>query len=44
VKQNANGDAAFQKALELAKEILPNGPMGVKMAKVAINKGMDVRT
>ena len=40
--QNSNGDAAFVKALQLAEEILPNGPVGVKMAKMAINKGMDV--
>merc|ERR1719189_3319838 len=42
VPQNSNGDAAFVKALQLAEEILPNGPVGVKMAKMAINKGMDV--
>ena len=40
--QNSNGDAAFVQALQLAGEILPNGPVGVKMAKMAINKGMDV--
>ena len=42
VPQNENGDAAFVKALQLAEEILPNGPVGVKMGKLAINKGMDV--
>merc|ERR1711976_234462 len=42
VPQNSNGDAAFVKAVQLAQEILPNGPVGVKMAKVAINRGMDV--
>ena len=42
VDQNERGDAAFQKAVDLAREILPNGPLGVKMAKVAINKGMEV--
>jgi methylglutaconyl-CoA hydratase len=26
----------------LAEEIIPNGPVGVKMAKRAINKGMQV--
>jgi len=41
VPQNSNGDAAFVKALQLAGEILPNGPIGVKMAKIAINRGMD---
>lgn len=30
------------KSLELAEEILPNGPLGVKMAKKAINKGVEV--
>ena len=42
VPQIEAGDAAYNRALELAAEILPNGPVGVKMAKVAINKGMDV--
>ncbi|KAK7071919.1 hypothetical protein SK128_021439 [Halocaridina rubra] len=40
--QNENGDAAYQKALELAKKIIPNGPVGVKMAKTAITRGMEV--
>lgn len=42
VTQNENHDAAFLKALKLAEEILPNGPMGIKMAKRAINKGSQV--
>ena len=42
VDQKERGDAAFQKAVDLAREILPNCPLGVKMAKVAINKGMEV--
>ena len=42
VPQNEKGDAAYVRALELAEEILPNGPVGIRMAKVAINKGMDV--
>ena len=33
---------ALQKALAIAKEILPNGPIGVRMAKEAINKGIQV--
>ncbi|OQR97157.1 enoyl-CoA hydratase/isomerase family [Achlya hypogyna] len=33
---------ALNKALELAKEILPNGPIGVRMAKEAITKGIEV--
>lgn len=40
--QNEEGDAAYQRSLELAKEIIPNGPVGVRMAKLAINKGSEV--
>lgn len=42
VEQNEAGDAAYQRSLALAQEILPNGPVGVKMAKLAINKGIEV--
>merc|ERR1719414_2178932 len=42
VNQNEAGDAAYHKAIGLAREILPNGPVGVKMAKVAINRGLEV--
>lgn len=42
VEQNENKDAAYLKALQLAEEILPNGPVGVKMAKKAIDKGIQV--
>lgn len=42
VEQVADGDAAYQKALAIAREILPNGAIGVRMAKKAINKGMQV--
>jgi len=42
VEQNDAGDAAYLRSLDLAKEILPNGPIGVAMAKVAINKGTEV--
>lgn len=40
VEQNENSTAAFNKALEIAREILPNGPIGVQMAKMAINEGI----
>ncbi|XP_039483464.1 methylglutaconyl-CoA hydratase, mitochondrial [Drosophila santomea] len=42
VEQNESKDAAYQQALKLAEEILPNGPVGVRMAKLAIDKGMQV--
>ena len=42
VEQNKVGDAAYQRALTLAEEILPRGPVAVKMAKLAINKGIQV--
>ncbi|POM72807.1 Enoyl-CoA hydratase/isomerase family [Phytophthora palmivora] len=32
----------FDKALEIAREILPNGPVGVRMAKEAIMRGSEV--
>lgn len=35
-------NGALAKALELAREILPNGPIGVRMAKEAIAKGLEV--
>jgi len=42
VEQNAEGDAAYRRAIDLAREILPNGPVGVKMAKAAVNRGIEV--
>lgn len=42
VDQNKQGDAAYHRAVELAEEILPNGPVGVKMAKIAISRGSEV--
>lgn len=41
VEQNHAGDAAFTKSLELCVEMLQNGPVALKMAKVAINRGME---
>lgn len=42
VPQNDKKDAAYQKALNIAAEIIPNGPVGVRMAKKAIDKGIEV--
>lgn len=42
VEQNASGDGAYLRALELAREINPQGPIAVRMAKLAINQGIEV--
>ncbi|KAJ9575845.1 hypothetical protein L9F63_007303 [Diploptera punctata] len=41
-EQNVDGNAAYLKALEIAREIILNGPVGIRMAKVAINSGLEV--
>jgi len=42
VPQNEAGDAAYHAAVQLARRITPNGPIGVQMAKLAVNMGMEV--
>ncbi|KAM5149101.1 enoyl-CoA hydratase domain-containing protein 2, mitochondrial [Mantella aurantiaca] len=42
IPQNESGDAAHKRALELAQEILPQAPVAVRMAKLAMNKGIEV--
>uniref|UniRef100_A0A4W5K4H6 Enoyl CoA hydratase domain containing 2 n=1 Tax=Hucho hucho TaxID=62062 RepID=A0A4W5K4H6_9TELE len=42
-EQNPDGDAAYREALSLAREILPQAPIAVRMAKEAMNRGMEVR-
>lgn len=42
VDQNESGDAAYHKALELAEQMATQGPIALRMAKLAINKGMQV--
>ncbi|XP_056621297.1 enoyl-CoA hydratase domain-containing protein 2, mitochondrial isoform X2 [Triplophysa dalaica] len=42
VPQNQTGDAAHEEALSLAREILPQAPIAVRMAKVAMNLGAEV--
>lgn len=42
IEQNETKDAAYLKSLNLAKRILPNGPLAIKMAKRAINNGNQV--
>jgi len=41
VEQNSTKDAAYQRSVKLAEEILPQGPIAVKMAKLAIDWGMN---
>ncbi|XP_034386149.1 enoyl-CoA hydratase domain-containing protein 2, mitochondrial [Cyclopterus lumpus] len=42
VEQNQSGDAAHGEALSLAREILPQAPVAVRLAKEAMNRGMEV--
>ncbi|XP_050539253.1 methylglutaconyl-CoA hydratase, mitochondrial-like [Daktulosphaira vitifoliae] len=42
IEQNDQGTSAYINAIEIAKEILPNGPFAVKMAKKAIFHGQQV--
>ncbi|XP_025024134.1 enoyl-CoA hydratase domain-containing protein 2, mitochondrial isoform X2 [Python bivittatus] len=42
VPQNEEGDAAYQRALTLAEEIVPQAPIAVRLGKLAINKGIEV--
>uniref|UniRef100_A0A671V5K7 Enoyl CoA hydratase domain containing 2 n=1 Tax=Sparus aurata TaxID=8175 RepID=A0A671V5K7_SPAAU len=42
VEQNQTGDAAYREALSLAREILPQAPIAVRMAKEAMNRGVEV--
>lgn len=42
IEQNDECTSAYNSALEIAREILPNGPLAVKMAKKAISHGQQV--
>lgn len=42
IEQNERKDAAYLKSLELAKKILPNGPLAIKMAKKAVNSASQI--
>lgn len=41
VDQNSDGNAAFLKSIELAEEIRHQGPIAVRLAKIAIDKGLN---
>ncbi|KAG7303145.1 hypothetical protein JYU34_013177 [Plutella xylostella] len=42
VPQNENKNAAFEKAMELAREIIVNAPVALRCAKQAINEGVQL--
>ncbi|XP_019752397.1 enoyl-CoA hydratase domain-containing protein 2, mitochondrial [Hippocampus comes] len=42
IEQDQTGEAAYAEALALAREILPQAPIAVRMAKEAMNRGMEV--
>ncbi|KAL2100241.1 hypothetical protein ACEWY4_004635 [Coilia grayii] len=42
VEQNNSGDAAYHRALDLAREFIPQGPIAIRMAKLAISQGIEV--
>lgn len=42
VPQNETNDSAYQRAVSLAEEMLLTGPVALKAAKVAINRGVEV--
>uniref|UniRef100_A0A3Q2YAH6 Enoyl CoA hydratase domain containing 2 n=1 Tax=Hippocampus comes TaxID=109280 RepID=A0A3Q2YAH6_HIPCM len=41
IEQDQTGEAAYAEALALAREILPQAPIAVRMAKEAMNRGME---
>lgn len=41
-EQNQAGDAAYREALGLAREILPQAPIAIRMAKEAMDRGVEV--
>lgn len=41
-EQDEKGEAAYHKCLEIAEEIIPNGPLAIQMAKQAISRGIEV--
>ncbi|XP_045478552.1 methylglutaconyl-CoA hydratase, mitochondrial [Harmonia axyridis] len=42
VEQNENGNSSYLKSLEICEKMLQNGPVALKMAKAAINRGLEV--
>ncbi|GAM22025.1 hypothetical protein SAMD00019534_052000 [Acytostelium subglobosum LB1] len=42
IQHETEPNEAYNKALELARLILPKGPIAIKVAKIAVDKGMNV--
>ncbi|XP_053607551.1 enoyl-CoA hydratase domain-containing protein 2, mitochondrial [Plodia interpunctella] len=42
VTQNSVNNAAFEKALSIAREIIPNAPIALRCAKQAVNEGLQL--
>lgn len=42
VPQNESGNAAFEASIELAKRLVKQGPKALRMAKLAIDQGVQV--
>ncbi|OQV19881.1 Methylglutaconyl-CoA hydratase, mitochondrial [Hypsibius exemplaris] len=42
VEQNEKGDAAYRRSVEVAERMLSNGPFALRMAKLAINQGIEM--
>lgn len=42
VVREEEGTSAYEKALEIAEDIIPKGPVAIKMAKIAIDRGAEV--
>lgn len=42
VLQNSAKNAAYEKALDLAREIIPNAPIALRCAKQAVNQGIQL--
>lgn len=42
VPQNSSKNAAFEKAVSIARDIIPNAPIALKCAKQSINEGLQL--
>eukprot|EP01133_Synstelium_polycarpum_P003797 gene3797-4378_t len=42
IQYETEADQSYEKSLEIARQIIPKGPVAIRMAKLAIDKGMNV--